>query len=139
MKTKNLFIILGFSLMISYCEKSPTESESKSLLNTLWILESFEIEGEVVKPNKEQVYSVQFEADSTFTGNNDCNDFGGKFEVLSGDSLIIKKVGGSKVNCPNSMYNEYLEAFRNAKSFKINKNYLYIFYGNDSRLNFKGE
>ena len=107
-------------------------------MNTVWTLESFDIEGEIVKPHAGQIYTVQFTSDSTFIGNDDCNDFGGKYEVQSDNSLVILEVGGSKVNCPNSLYREYLEAFRNAKSYRITKNILYIFYGNNSRLNFIG-
>jgi len=128
-----------FLLVVGCNKKTTTEPAKKEFLNTLWTLELFNVGGNVIKPQNEQIYNVQFKEDGTFTGINDCNDFGGKYEFKTENSIVILKVGGSKVNCPDSMFLEYLEAFRTAKSYKIHKNKLYIYYGDNSKLIFYGE
>ena len=116
------------------------EPETKEFLNTLWRLDSFEtIGGDIIKPPKDQIYTIQFEEDGKFYGTNDCNDIGGDYEVKSDQSLIISKVGGSKVYCPNSMFLNYFNALEDANSYELQKNKLYIYYGINSRLNFIGE
>jgi len=134
---------LCFILLISVfqCKKvEGPELETKKFMNTLWRLESFEIiGGEIIKPPKDQIYTIQFKEDGKFYGTNDCNDIGGDYEVKSGQLLIISKVGGSKVNCPNSLYLDYFNAIEDANSYELQKNKLHIYYGNNSRLNFIGE
>jgi len=132
---KHASYIVLLCLLLITC-KSATETESKAFLTTVWTLESLNIEGEIVKPPDGQLYTIQFKKDSTFTGKNDCNDIFGEYEIKSNNSLVIFKVGGSKANCPNSMFLTYLDAIRSAKSYKIEKNRLYIYYRNNSILIF---
>ncbi len=131
-------ILMSHMLLIYNCNKSPTESDIEDLVNKLWTLESFLINGKIIKPPDTQIYNVQFKENGRFSGVNDCNDFGGEYEIKS-DNLIIIYAGGSEANCPNSMYREYLEAFSTAKSYKIIKNNLNIYYGTNSALIFYRE
>jgi len=124
--------------MFTSC-KSSTEPKALDLLSTLWTLESFHIEGNVIKPQHEQIYNVRFKEGGTFTGINDCNDFGGEYRIERENSMIILSVGGSKMYCRDSKFLDYLEAFRTAKSYKIHKNWLYIYYGDNSKLIFYSE
>jgi len=130
---------MSCTLLTFNCNKSPTEPEIGNLVNRLWTLEAFEIENNIVKSPKDQLYTVQFKKNGSFLGINDCNDFGGEYEVKTDNAIIIHSVGGSKVYCLNSMFLEYLEGFRTAKSYEIHKNMLYIYYGNNSRLIFYGD
>ena len=139
MKRISLIYVLFFLVTLFNCfltEQEENEPEEKNLQNTLWTLEYFDMEGIVSKPKDEQIYNVQFKEDCTFTGINDCNDFGGEYEVKTENSIVILRVGGSKMYCRDSMFLEYLEAFRTAKSYKIHKNRLYIYYGDNSKLIF---
>jgi heat shock protein HslJ len=141
-KRNSLIYVLFFLIPLFNCfltEQEEDEPEEKTLQNTLWILESFEIDGNVTKPKDEQIYNVQFKDDSTFTGINDCNVFGGEYEVKEGKSIMMLRVGGSKIYCSESLFLEYLEAFRIAKSYEIHKNRLYIYYGDNAKLIFCSE
>jgi len=83
-----IFLFLCFILLVSafQCKKKVEgpELETKKFMNTLWRLESFEtIGGEIIKPPKDQIYTVQFEEDSSFFGKSDCNEIVGNYEVKS--------------------------------------------------------
>jgi heat shock protein HslJ len=140
MNKKNLIIILGVILMLSYCKKSPAESEKKSFFNTLWTLESFDISGEILRPPEDQKFNIKFIEDGTFSAHSDCNEINGNFTVDSDNSLITYKVGTTKAYCGAASYDKkYYEALQDIKSYKIDNNVLHIYYGNNSRLNYKAE
>ena len=137
MKTRNFIILLCFSFLISYCKKTPTESETEPFLNTLWTLESFDISGEIIKPPEEQVYNIQFKDDSTFSGRNDCNDIGGRYEIKQSGVMDITKLGTSFALCGDkSMFREYYGSLEQIFSYEIDKNKLLLRYGDYSILNF---
>ena len=50
MKIVELTLLLFFMSFISSCVNSTTEIETKEFLNTLWKLEAFEIDGEIITP-----------------------------------------------------------------------------------------
>ena len=99
MKTKKYIFMLCFSFLIFSCKQSPTESESKPFLNTLWTLESFDISGEIINPLENQIYNIQFKDDSTFTGQSDCNEIGGKYRIVDKNQIEIIKIGTTKIYC----------------------------------------
>jgi len=139
-----IFLFLCFILLISIfqCKKvEGPELETKKFMNTLWQLESFEIiGGEIIKPPKDQIYTVQFEEDNSFFAKSDCNEIVGNYEVKSGGSLIINIFAKTKIYCgKESLDKKYFEALDVVKSYEIDKNRLYIYYGTNSRLNFIGE
>ena len=141
MRNKKVFffiILMSYLLLVYNCNKSPTESNVENLVNRLWTLESFIINGNIINPPDIQIYNVQFKENGRFSRVNDCNDFGGEYEIKS-DNLIIIRAGGSEANCPNSMYREYFEAFKSVKSYKIINNILNIYYGTNSALIFYRE
>ena len=140
MKTKNLIIILGLALMISYCKKSPTESGSKPFLKTLWTLDSFDISGKIINPPEDQVYNIRFLDDGTFHAKSDCNEIIGHFIIDSANSLNVDSIVTTKVYCgTGSMYEKYYEAIGVMKSYEIANDRLNIYYGNNEKLNFQGE
>jgi len=104
-------------------------------------LDSFEtIGGDIIKPPKDQIYTIQFEEDGKFYGTNDCNDIGGDYEAGPNKSLRIVRLGTTFAYCgKESMYSEYYKAIHNLYSYDIYKNKLHLYYGNNSRLNFIGE
>ncbi len=140
MNTKNLIIILGLALIISYCKKSPTESESKPLLKTLWILESFDTSGQIIKPPEGQVFNIKFLEDGTFSGKSDCNDITGRFTVDSLNSLNIVSIGTTMIYCgKESLDEKYYRAIQALKLYEILNDRLYIYYNNNAKLIFQGE
>ena len=137
MKTTNFIVLLCFSLLLFHCSNSPTESETKLLLNTLWTLESFEIDDEINRPPEDQIYNIKFKDDSTFSGRNDCNDIGGRYEIKQGGVMEITKLGTSFVLCGDkSMFKEYYGALDLIFSYKVHQNKLLLRYGEHSVLNF---
>ena len=142
MKTANLIILLCCSFFIFHCNKSPIEieSETKPFLNTLWTLQSFDIEGIVVRPPNIQLYTIQFQEDSTFSGKIRCNTMRGKYEILLYNSFIIDVTHITKLYCgEESMDEMYFKALEISEFYEINKNKLCIYYSDNSKLNFIGE
>lgn len=140
MKTKNLIIILVLSLTIAYCEKSPTESETKPFLKTLWTLKSFDTSGEIIKSPEDQVFSIKFLEDGTFSGKSDCNSITGHFTVDSDNSLSIDSLFATEVYCGLASLDEkYYEALHAIKSYQIDNDRLYIYYNDIAKLNFQAK
>ena len=140
MKTINFIILFCFSFIIFHCKNSPTESETKPLINTIWKLESFDIDGKITKPPKEQVYNIKFLNDNTFSGKNDCNEINGHYTLNSDNSLGIDDIITTEIYCgTESLDDNYWDALHAVKSYELVKNQLYIYYGNSSKLNFTGD
>lgn len=133
------FILLSLACILDK-EKS-VEYDEKELLNTLWTLETFYSDGNIVSPPEDQVYTIQFKKDSTVSGKNDCNDFYANYLIASDDSLRLEQLVTTEIGCggDQSFSDEYIQGLRDAKSYSIRKNYLYIYYGDNSRLIFYGE
>jgi len=132
-----LLILLFFS---SSCENSTTEIETKEFLNTLWKLEAFEIDGEIITPPVEQNYNIKFRSDSTLIGKSDCNDIGGNYEIDGENSIIVTKLGTTFANCgKDSFYDAFYSAVHKLSSHYLHNNRLTLFYGNNSKLIFKAE
>jgi len=144
MKRISLIYVLFFLVLIFNCfltEQEENELEEKNLQNTLWILESFDIEGTIVKPPKDQVYTIQFKEDSTVSGKIDCNDFYAKYLITSDNSLRLEQFMVTEIGCggDQSISDKYIHGLGDAKSYNILKNYLYLYYGDNSRLIFYSE
>lgn len=139
MNTKIFIIMLCFSFLISNCKQSPNEPESKPFLNTLWTLESFETNGEVIEPPEGQVYNIRF-LDSTFSAKSDCNEITGHFTIDSNNSLNVDSIVTTKVYCgTGSLDEKYYEVLQVIKSYEIINAKLHIYYGNNEKLNYQGE
>jgi len=137
-----LFLVSIFLISALHCEKvQDPEPETKEFLNTLWRLESFEpLDGEIIKPPDDQIYTIQFREDSTFFAKSDCNEIIGNYEVKSRDSLIINIFATTKIYCgEESLDEKYFMALNDVKSYEIDKNRLTIYYGNNSKLNYIDE
>ena len=133
MKTTNFIVPLYFSLLLFHCSNSPTESETKPFVNTLWILESFNISGEIIKPTEDQVYNILFSSDSTFTGQSDCNEIGGKYRIVENNQIEIISIGTTKIYCgENSKGNDYTSAISESHSFDINDRKMFLSYGTEN-------
>ena len=140
MKIIELTLLLFLISFTSSCVNSSTEVETKELLNTLWKLEAFEIDGEIINPPIDQIYNIKFHSDSTFIGKSACNDIGGKFEIRGEDSLIVTKLGTTFANCgEDSFYFSFYAAIHQLSSFYLNNNRLTLYYLNHSKLIFKAE
>ena len=126
-----------FFLAVGCKDKTLIEPPIKEFLNTLWTLESFDVEGEVVTPPKDQIYTIQFKNDSTFSGKSDCNDIWGHYTLGQNHSLTISNLVTTKKGCgEKSMGERYFEALLVVKSYRIDTNKLSIYYGQNSKLNF---
>lgn len=142
MNTRNFIILLCFSFLMFYCKNSSTESETnetetKPFLNTLWVLESFDISGEIIKPTEDQMYNIKFKNDSTFSGQSDCNDIGGRYIIEQKGVINITKLGTTFASCGDqSKDEEYYGAIDQIFSYEVIKNHLRLKYGEDSILTF---
>jgi len=137
------FLLAPISLIIVFnCKQvQAPEPETKEFMNTLWRLESFEtLDDEIIKPQDDQIYTIQFEEDLTFFGKSDCNDILGEYETGPNQSIKIIRLGTTFANCGKvSLYNKYYRAIYSLYSYEINKNKLHLYYSNGSRLNFIGQ
>ncbi|NLA22762.1 MAG: META domain-containing protein, partial [Candidatus Marinimicrobia bacterium] len=86
-------------------------------------------------------YTIQFKKDSTVSGKNDCNDFFANYLIASDDLLRLEQLVTTKIGCggDQSFSDKYIQGLSAAKSYSILKNYLYIYYGDNSRLIFYGK
>ena len=118
-----------------------TEPETKEFINTIWKLESFETMGvEVLVIPNDQIYQVQFFTNDSINGVNHCNTLYGKYELKTDKILTIKELGGTKKGCgDNSMSNMFIATMYDAQSYEINRDELHIYYGTNSRLNFRSK
>ena len=140
MKIIELTLLLFLIFIISSCINSSTEVETKELLNTLWKLEAFEIDGEIITPPVEQNYNIKFQSDSTFIGKSACNNIGGNYELEGDNSIIVTKLGTTFANCgEDSFYGAFYSAVHKLSSYYLHNNRLTLFYGNNSKLIFKAE
>ncbi len=138
-----MYLFLGLAMFFALDCDNTNDSvvEDKEFLNTIWTLEFFEINGEVVTPPENQLYTIQFKGDGTVSGKNDCNDFYANYLIPSDDSLRIVEFVTTKKGCSGdqSISDRYVQGVREAKSYNIQKNKLTIYYGDNSRLIFYGE
>jgi heat shock protein HslJ len=134
------FISCYCSIMCLSCQ-TKLESETLPFWDTQWTLESLYMESNIVKPPKDQLYTAQFRADSSVTGNNDCNEYYAKYLLGSDNSLKLMRYQETEVGCGDdwSITSEFSQTFREAKSYKIYRDRLYVFCGLDSKLVFYGE
>jgi heat shock protein HslJ len=137
---RNLGILLLLCYVATGCnQKSPTQP-AKGFLHTLWTLESFSINGDIVKAPESQSFTIKFKEDNRFSGQSDCNSIGGAYKINENYALVISEAGTTEVGCgPKSMGDVYFQALIAAKSFEITKNTLTIFYAEKSRLVFTYE
>ncbi len=138
-------ILLFFGAVISFglntCTKNPATVADKTLVDTNWDLQSFEVIGVGQSDKGSEGITLFFKEDSTFKGRSSTNSYHGAYEVVRDDSLYIDIIASTKVGVPvGSRYGEYLQALRNASAYEIEKKTLRIVYDNRSKaLNFKAE
>jgi len=138
--TMYLLPCLALILFLTCDNTNENESEDKEFLNTLWTLESFKIEGKKIIPVEDQIYTIQFKEDSSFVAISDCNEIVGNYETKSSGLLIINIFATTKIYCgEESLDKKYYEALGVVRSYKIDKNRLYIYYGSNSKLIFTSE
>lgn len=139
MKNLNLITFLSIFLFIVSCNDSGTETKTIDLLNRVWALKAFEVNGIQDLPPDGQVYNIQFKPDYKFTGINDCNSISGEFE-LNLNNITLDNIISTEVYCgKESLDYRYLEALRGAESFKIENDELSIYYQTSSKLIFISE
>ena len=145
----NFFGVLILFGLIT-CTNDPVTVTDKTLVNTKWDLQSFEIIGVAESAIGSQGIIVIFMKDSSLEGESKTiegdlsvpgNSYGGVYEVGLDNSLSIKQTYTTQVGLPaGSRYTEYFQALRNASAYEIEGNTLHIFYdGRTNELNFKAE
>ena len=131
-----------FFIFLIACNTSTTEPEAREFQNTLWHLESIEITNdEIIKPPENQIYTIKFLDDSTFLGNNACNEISGEYKLLSNSKIVVEKLGTTFALCrEGTIHDEYYSAINDLRSheatYEIQQNKLYINYGVNSRMVF---
>jgi len=139
MNKLNRITFLALFLFMVSCNDSATETNPIELLNGVWVLKSFEVNGIQDIPPADQVYNIQFKADNKFSGINDCNTISGNYG-LNSNNITIDNISSTEVYCgKESLDYRYLEALSGAETYKIEKNKLSIYYQTNSRLIFIGE
>ena len=139
MKKLNHIIFLILLFFVVSCEDSSTESEIKELLNTFWKLESFETDGKIVVPPKDQIYNIQFYADYTLSGRSDCNEILGGFKLKS-NYITIDSLMTTEMYCGDtSLGDKYFTALHESETYQIPQDVLTIYCENNLKLSFIGE
>ncbi len=67
------------------------------------------------------------------TGRTEYNFVYGEYEIPDSNKIIMKNVGGSKVNELGKFGNKFLPAMKHSSSFSFHKGCLIIFYDNDTK------
>ena len=135
-----LFLCL-LSLVALNCKEDKeifSESVTKDIVGTMWRLKAF-VPEKIFKiiPPEGQVYTIKFLNDSTYTGKSDCNQIRGKYLLDPPKIIKILNTGTTYALCPdNSLYKQYLLALRHVNSYKIEKDELYLFCDDNSKLHF---
>ncbi len=114
-----IFVGLYCILLFLACDlDKDRQVETKELLNTLWTLEAFDIEGSILKPPKDQPYTIQFRSDSIASGKIDCNYFDTSYLIISDDSLRLEQLFITEAYCggDQSISNRYILALEDANS-----------------------
>jgi hypothetical protein len=139
-------ILFGFNT----CTNDPVTVTDKTLVNTKWNLQYFEIIDVAESAIGSQGIIFIFMKDSSLEGESKTiegdlsvpgNSYGGLYEVGSDGSLSIEITYTTEGGLPpGSRYDEYIQALRNASAYEIEGNRLRIFYdGGTKALNFKSE
>jgi hypothetical protein len=139
-------ILFGFNA----CTKNPATVADKTLVDTEWDLQSFEVIGAGESDIGSQGVILVFTKDGRVEGKSRTikgdlsvpgNSYGGVYELGLDDSLSIKRTYTTQVGLPTgSKYTEYFQALRNASAYKIEGNRLRIFYDSRTKaLNFKAK
>ncbi len=145
----NFFGVLIFFGLIT-CTNDPVTVADKTLVNTKWDLQSFEIIDVAESAIGSQGIIVIFMKDSSLEGKSKTiegdlsvpgNSYGGVYKVGLDNSLSIKQTYTTLVGLPaGSRYTEYFQALQNASDYEIEGDKLRIFYdGGTKALNFKAE
>jgi len=136
-----MFFISCYCCIICLSCQTKFASEELPFLDTRWTLESLYLEGNIVKPPKDQFYTAQFKLDSSVTGNNDCNEYYAKYVLGSDNSLKLMHYQETEVGCGDdwAISSEFSQTLREAQSYKIFRDRLYVFCRLNSKLVFSGE
>ena len=135
--------IAALALLIVSCEKPDAE-----LVGPLWILESVVPEGaSAIKPDPTRTYTIQFFADSTFTGVVDCDDLFGQYWPENGSIKRFGDGGVTRRDCAEAdpLIDEYFPVgfMRSRIKYKINGTVLTLHLfnilnvGDNTALNFE--
>ncbi len=139
---KYLLIVSSLIVLFSITCTTSTEPETRDFVNTLWHLESIKISNnEFIIPPEDHIYTIKFRPDSTFLGDNGCNDIGGEYHLLSNSIIAISRMGTTYQGCSDaSIYKEYYSALNNLRhyeaKYEIKYNRLYINYRSQSGIRF---
>jgi len=135
---------------LNTCTKNPAIEADKTLVDTKWDLQSFEVIGVGESDIGSQGIILVFTKDGRVEGKSrnikgnlagPGNSNGGVYELGLDGSLSIKQTYTTQVGLPaGSRYTEYFQALRNASAYEIERNRLRIFYDSRTKaLNFKAE
>ncbi|MBW7888411.1 MAG: META domain-containing protein [Bacteroidetes bacterium] len=143
MKKTIFFLLCIYLLFFTSCSKKyTTESENKGntemeFRNILWRLKSVETPDSLIVPDSSRIYTICFNNDTTFSGQNDCNTLSGFYHVPENQVLIITAAGGTKAGCGRLSWSGFTEALYHARSYSIDSSYFKIFYSGSSKMNFE--
>ena len=106
---------------------APVDYSSVPIVGKTWYWQETQRNNEtltvVTDPAK---YTVQFNADGTYTGIADCNNFAGGYTV-EGSSITLQPGPMTLAACPEgSQADEYLKELNNVAAFLLQDNYLYL-------------
>jgi heat shock protein HslJ len=123
------------------CSDNSDNANDKTLVDTKWDLQSFEIVGAGKSDKGSEDILLIFKEESTLEGQSSNNSYGSVYEAGIDDSLYIDVIATTKVGTPEgSRYSEYLDALANSSSYEIEGDKLRIFYDRRTKaLNFKAE
>lgn len=83
---------------LNTCTKNPATEADKTLVDTEWGLQSFEVIGVGESDKGSEGISLFFKEDSTFKGRSSTNSYHGVYEVGRNDSLYIDIIASAASN-----------------------------------------
>lgn len=80
-----------------------------------WVSSAYNNE-QIVVPKKENIFSLTFKSDGSFSATTDCNGVGGNYEV-NGNQITFSKMISTMMYCEGSQESEFLKMLRDTQSY----------------------
>lgn len=126
---KKPLILSTVFLFIVAC--SSAEDPSKSLVRNGWQVEEIVVGDSVVKITSEEHPTLKFNADSTFSGQTNCNSMSGTYQLSPSEEIAMSIEAITTAFCPdNTVEGIFIEQLGLSQSYAIENDTLRLKDGN---------
>ncbi|MCX6753021.1 MAG: META domain-containing protein [Candidatus Nomurabacteria bacterium] len=73
-------------------------------------------DGKIIKPIKENIFSITFKKDNTFSVTTDCNSAGGEY-LLNGNKIIFNNMMSTMMYCDGSQEGDFIKMLNETQSY----------------------